>query len=685
VPFVVHDLGRLARITAKLSISRLFCSVRASILAGPPGIDVPSFGLTKIVVVTFALVALGAIDGCSKGGDSDQSPIHDALDLVGRNRESITLPKTLPVRLNNTGMQKFSSLMRFPPNAINLGTKLRELPVGDSRSRYLFRVLATMDVVSSDWRSAPSPDIAADSVWAALTAGAPGQAVSAEMPDTLKTTSAFNDEILRVLAAIAIAGQDWKRHGGQPTADELSRIDAHLRGAITHNGGDNEPFKLNGNAYHQIGARAQVDELAVSLLHLFSVLEDVVPRLMLVPGTDDLIEWETPLGIVRIAGMNNHEHRGDFLLLIDMGGDDTYTDVGTTISPGNVSVVIDLAGNDSVFWRETFGPASGIFGTGIWWDLAGNDSYSGGNWGLGAALVGGAVFWDDAGDDVYRGGGLTQGAGHHGVAFFVDADGDDRYVADIASQGYGGPGGLGVIADLAGNDNYTCGGRYPDNAPSRVKRHIYRHYFSMCQGFAFGLRPSVSGGIGLSLDRAGDDTYRADIFAQGAGYFFGLGLLVDGDGDDSYEAFEHAQGEGLHRGAGFLGDWSGNDAYRGFEHVQGVGKDESFGVLYDERGNDIYEADNESQGAGLMMAGFGVLLDKAGDDRYEATRDSQGLSKAGMAAPADVVPADVAPADVAPVGILMDLGGQDVISQADERITEVTERVRDDFGVLIKR
>ena len=90
--------------------------------------------------------------------------------------------------------------------------------------------------------------------------------------------------------------------------------------------------------------------------------------------------------------------------------------------------------------------------------------------------------------------------------------------------------------------------------------------------------------MGLLLDHQGNDSYSADIFAQGAAYWFGFGMLVDGAGNDRYEAFEHAQGEGLHLAAGLLADWGGDDHYTGNEHVQGVGMDRSAGILFEAAG-----------------------------------------------------------------------------------------------------
>jgi hypothetical protein len=496
-----------------------------------------------------------------------------------------------------------------------------------------------------------------------------------EVPPAWRDQFTVNGELLSILAAIAEVRHAWNVYGGQPTSREIKRIDSHLRQSISYSGNDIEAFQLSLQTYHQIGGRTNIGALSQAVLRLFRILEETVPQLAATGLAGGILEWNTPLGLVRIAGEEDHSHHGNFLLLIDTGGNDHYEEAGPALSPGNVSVVIDLAGNDQVSWKESFGPGSGVLGAGIWWDLAGDDIYTGGNWGLGSALYGSAVFWDEAGNDVYIGGARVQGTGQYGAGFFVDGGGNDRYSADLASQGFGGSGGVGVMVDLAGDDQYSCGDRFPDTFARRVERHAEKHFFSMCQGYSFGLVPIASGGIGILIDHLGDDSYKSDIFAQGGGYFFGLGMLVDGAGDDRYEAFEHAQGESLHQAAGFLGDWAGNDIYQGYEHVQGVGMDQAFGILYDEAGNDAYKAFQESQGTGVNFSGVGILLEKTGNDSYEAGSNAQGNSILGPNTPLSR----------SPIGIMLDLSGQDVFKLSGQRAVDISERVQNDFGILINR
>ncbi|MBW2244379.1 MAG: hypothetical protein JRH01_20535 [Deltaproteobacteria bacterium] len=408
--------------------------------------------------------------------------------------------------------------------------------------------------------------------------------------------------------------------------------------------------------YHRIGSRVDTQALANLLLNSLHAAELAIPDLQQLGDRDLPLEWETPLGRVRVAGRGPDHHTGEFLLLIDLGGDDIYREVGRALQPNQISTVIDLAGDDTVLWEQTPGPGAGVMGIGLWIDLSGDDRYAGRNLSMGAGVFGAGLLWDAEGDDVYEGGSRVQGAGQYGVGVLLDGGGDDTYTAQLNSQGYGGTGGFGLLVDLAGNDSYSCTPLVPDDIEERIQRHDAPHYTNFCQGSAFGRRPAVSGGIGLLLDRKGNDRYAVDLFGQGSALWFGLGMLVDGAGHDRYQAFEHGQGDGVHLGAGLLSDWGGDDEYTGYEHCQGVGVDRAAGLLYDDSGDDLYRSHSESQGAGVKPYGVGLLIDALGDDRYQAANTSQGYSAR---------PPDGFPESEWPVGVLLDLGGADGFVQPE--------------------
>lgn len=430
---------------------------------------------------------------------------------------------------------------------------------------------------------------------------------------------------------------------------------------------------LTNPELHRLGAGFPVDSVRIQAGLLLEDIEQHLPALL--EECRDLAgsSWNTAAGRVVIGTNRDDSYAGSYLLLIEPGGNDHYHNVTAAPLPGNVSLVIDVSGNDSVTWEGTAGPGAGILGTGIWLDLAGDDHYSGDNFGAGSALFGAGILVDLSGNDTYSTGSTSLGAAYYGVGLLADRDGDDRYTSALSSQGFGGSGGLGILADYAGNDHYDCGHVVPDQGIKRIRRHTGQHFMSMCQGYGFGMRLQESGGIGLLLDRAGDDSYETDIFGQGGGYWFATGMLFDYAGNDSYHCFEHCQGESLHAGAGFLADFSGNDSYQGVEHAQGVGLDHAIGLLLDAGGDDNYQSSQLSQGAGLGTDGIGILLDQSGVDHYSAQSTSQ-----GYAAPN----ADNG-SQGEPIGLLLDLAGVDSFRQGDSAAPGPQGRISGKTGIAI--
>ena len=110
-----------------------------------------------------------------------------------------------------------------------------------------------------------------------------------------------------------------------------------------------------------------------------------------------------------------------------------------------------------------------------------------------------------------------QGMGFFGLGAVVDRLGNDWYESDLFSQAVGLPMGIGMVQDTAGNDRYFLGGR------DRSTYGTPGIFKGAGQGFGFGFRSFLSGGIGMLYDAEGDDWYNAGNFAQGAGYAYGAG------------------------------------------------------------------------------------------------------------------------------------------------------------------
>lgn len=318
------------------------------------------------------------------------------------------------------------------------------------------------------------------------------------------------------------------------------------------------------------------------------------------------IEFETPFGKVCVGDSGSQSYSGDLFIVIDYGGNDTYTIEKS--GKRNFTFILDYGGND-IYNMPKNRISPYVLGVNVIVDFAGDDDYYAGSWTLGAGFFGTGILWDKKGNDHYSGDTFTMGAGCFGYGILRDDTGDDFYQAALFSQGFGFVEGIGVLIDGAGNDHYFAGGKYKD-----ILRYE-DHYLSLSQGFAYGVRPYMSGGIGYLVDKSGNDTYESDIFGQGCSYWWSLGILADGGGNDKYLSFQYAQGSATHMSLGCLYDIGGNDSYLAKGVCQGCGHDRAFGLLYDASGDDDYMAYDLSQGAGSAN-GIGIIADLDGIDSY---------------------------------------------------------------------
>lgn len=341
----------------------------------------------------------------------------------------------------------------------------------------------------------------------------------------------------------------------------------------------------------------------------------------------------------KIGGTGSDYYSGDYKFILDFGGDDVYDLTYDPENPHGV-IIIDLGGDDIYRAKSDFALGSGCLSVGLLLDFGGNDRYDAKSFGLGSGYFGMGLLYDAAGDDRYDGDTHVQGAGSFGLGLLVDEGGRDIYNAAVYSQGFGFVQGAGIIYDVEGSDTYYAGGKYKD-----ILRYE-DHYLSLSQGFGYGLRPWMSGGIGAIVDLKGNDNYYADIFAQACSYWWSLGVIYDSSGNDNYQAFQYGQGAATHMTLGVLVDDYGNDVYSGKGLMQGCGHDYSCGLLLDRHGNDTYTAYDLSQAAGSAN-GAGVLIDNEGDDRYFAKNY---LNTQGYGNPRR---------EFGSIGLFIDLGGDD--------------------------
>jgi hypothetical protein len=404
--------------------------------------------------------------------------------------------------------------------------------------------------------------------------------------------------------------------------------------------------------------------LAIGLIGL-------IEKLKAVP-TDQLPDLQAPLrvkttaGDVVIYGKGDDIHGpedDDAVLVIDLGGNDTYTHSASANLLKNrpVQVVIDLAGDDRYIGENDFSFGGALGGVAIQWDCGGNDTYRGGNCSCGAGILGVGILVDEGGDDVYRVKDFGEGAGAFGIGLLLDKAGNDSYHADLYGQGFASTWGCGMLIELAGNDVYDAGGAHVDEPLWRDR------YQSLSQGFAMGGRPDRSGGVGVLVDVSGNDRYSCDIFGQGCSYWYSLGLLIDDDGHDTYCCGQYGQGSGIHLSCGMLLDRHGQDCYYDANGVgQGGAHDYGVGFLVDREGDDYYSGGGCAQGSGHTNS-VGMLIDDAGDDGYSTVRGiSQGSASWTR--------------NTGGIGLLLDGAGKDFYSEStrNDRVA-----VRDTIGACI--
>lgn len=326
--------------------------------------------------------------------------------------------------------------------------------------------------------------------------------------------------------------------------------------------------------------------------------------------------FDSAIGVVVIGTTGDDVHQPGAALIVEPGGNDVY--MRAPVTGGAVSVIVDLAGDD-----RYEGPDVVVHGLSAILDLAGDDRYVAKGPGLGAAIAGAALILDAAGNDTYEAANFAQGAGAFGLGAILDLRGNDSYRVRAGGQGFAMTGGIGLLWDREGNDSYAAGGL--------ADAYDRGGGVSMAQGAATGSRTALGGGVGILRDDAGDDVYEAQMFAQGAGYYYGLGFLWDGGGNDRYRAVRYAQGAGVHEAAGVLRDESGDDRYELTYGVgQGMGLDLAVGALVDGGGEDQYRSQVIAQGSGTAN-GIGFLWDSGGADEWRMGSDPRSWGSAEWA------------------------------------------------------
>jgi hypothetical protein len=379
-------------------------------------------------------------------------------------------------------------------------------------------------------------------------------------------------------------------------------------------------------------------------------------------------DWETPWGWIRVRGGGSDDVEGsDALLIVDLGGNDTYFGGVAASTPDRcLGLLLDLAGNDEY---AASGPAqgAGLCGVGVLIDAAGNDHYRAQRYGQGVGQFGLGLLADLGGEDRYSVKYSGQGCGYFGVGLLFDVAGDDEYRIYADGQGLGGVAGVGVLADRTGNDKYVAERKHSVTGRPSYHSPGIDVGVSNVQGCGLGRRGdgsdghSWAGGLGALLDGAGDDFYSAGNWSMGSGYWFGIGVLHDREGDDEYHGVAYSQGTGAHFCIGVLIDEAGNDQHLSEANSQialSWAHDFTIGILLDVAGNDLYSVDNSGLACSLNRS-MAMLIDLDGDDVYKTQkipRPGLALNNEGFRARGGVATYF---ADTTSIGLFLDIGGND--------------------------
>lgn len=396
---------------------------------------------------------------------------------------------------------------------------------------------------------------------------------------------------------------------------------------------------------------------------LAGAVERLQAHLVAHPLPDTLdFRLATPLGEVVLKGGSGADTYALAApaIVVDQGGNDTYNGViaGPGLESVPLSVAIDISGDDTYAGGETTATqGAGVLSFGFLLDAAGNDSYQASDLAQGAGFLGVGALFDTAGNDSHRARSYAQGAGQFGLGVAADLGGKDSWALTSYGQGYGEVRSAGLLLDAEGDDTYEAN----DTDIINPSAQSPDHNTSMAQGAGFGPRPggrdNMGGGIGILADLSGNDAYSCGVFCQGSGHFFSQGILYDGAGNDDYRGFWYVQGAAAHFALGVLIEDGGNDSYRtGSRASRGLGHDASAGFLLEAGGDDSYEMTPLTNGASSNH-GYGFFVDLAGADAYTAEEIEDGWF--GQSSADGDYANYTGRTGLGALGLFMDLAGQD--------------------------
>jgi len=308
---------------------------------------------------------------------------------------------------------------------------------------------------------------------------------------------------------------------------------------------------------------------------------------------------ETNYGKIAIGGISDDIYEGNFILIIDLGGNDNYKLTNNLYQAYSspLRIIIDLKGNDN-YQSENYALGSGIFGINYLFDYEGNDTYISNTNSLGCGIFGIGILEDFLGNDLYESNLYSQGMGLYGIGIIRDRDGNDTYLANSISQGIGLSYGLGLLIDDNGHDKYISPN--DDNIESNYTK-------------AVSLGNNITGiaGIGILLDANGDDIYKGQNNSLSYSNFTGFSALIDKSGNDKYSSINYSISNAVNGGITYLVDYEGDDEYLQNSNIANS-TNYGAGLFFDLDGKDIYQMSNS-----IYSSYYGLFFDISGDNLHK--------------------------------------------------------------------
>ncbi len=308
----------------------------------------------------------------------------------------------------------------------------------------------------------------------------------------------------------------------------------------------------------------------------------------------------------------------DYSFILDPGGDDTYNlpEIGEKQYFG----LVDIAGNDT--YLSTNRLLSVNYGISCSFDLKGNDSYRADR--MLSAQFGYQFHRDEKGDDIYTAESRSCGYASFGLSLNQDTGGNDVYLVDSYSLGSAFSGGMGILIDKWGDDLYLSK-PIDDNK-------------TCSQGFGWG-SSNCDGGFGILFDKEGNDAYFITGLGQSAGAMNGVGILIDEVGNDNFNGGARVQGYAEHGSFASFYNGEGDDKYMlSSEKVSSSAQRWSFVLKRDFAGNDLY-CNPFGPLFSFQESGY-YMFDFNGDDDYRCSMQDSTLYSVGTGLFQDIYGSD---------------------------------------------